>query len=79
MKRCPQCGLLVDERHRYCGCGYDWADPEPTTWERARYRLRHRPRRWVTALPCAAAIVLLLVLTPIGCVVLWVLATTVFR
>ncbi len=28
MKRCPICGLLVDERFRYCDCGYDWAIPE---------------------------------------------------
>ncbi len=26
VKKCPECGLLVDERHQLCGCGYDWAD-----------------------------------------------------
>ena len=26
MKDCPNCGLIVDERHRYCAsCGFDWA------------------------------------------------------
>lgn len=46
-KTCPECGLLVDERHQFCGCGYDWAD-EP----RGRVRSKPDPRPslgWVAA------------------------------
>jgi hypothetical protein len=42
LKTCPQCGLLVDKRHRYCGCGYDWAE-EPPPWST---RCSFRWRRW---------------------------------
>ena len=23
-KECPHCGVLIDERFRYCECGFDW-------------------------------------------------------
>jgi hypothetical protein len=41
MKHCPRCGLIVDERFRFCDtCGYDWADPAPL--------VTFRQRRWLT-------------------------------
>ena len=41
VKTCPECGLLVDERHQLCGCGYDWAD-EPN-WRAGLKKRLGRP------------------------------------
>jgi hypothetical protein len=56
MKTCPLCRRLVDERERRCGdCGYDWADPPPTTWQEVRIRFeRSRFLEWL--LPASAVI-----------------------
>ncbi len=69
MKYCPRCGLIVDERFRYCeDCGYDWADPEPTFLERISYRWnRHYARETKLVLMFLAAVVLLPI---VGCVAL---------
>ncbi|GMU80374.1 MAG: hypothetical protein IT450_17230 [Phycisphaerales bacterium] len=53
VKTCPECGLLIDERFRFCECGYDWLDePHP----------RRKPQMAKTDLgPLATTVIVLLV------------------
>ncbi|TWT44954.1 hypothetical protein RAS1_13740 [Phycisphaerae bacterium RAS1] len=39
LKKCPLCGLHTEEKYRYCDCGYDWNDPDPSIARRVMHRL----------------------------------------
>ena len=72
-KSCPACGCLVDERDRYCGCGYDWAN---TTYRRT-CGLWHRIvqcARWPkTLLPWEVVVLLVGFVVLLVCVALFLL------